>query len=88
MADDRFNASATDAVASPGCIHLGSSIQPKLENNAANDMKTFAPRTAEAIRAAVDVDPISPKIIQFDALVGAAAGGYQLVPVDHDPFEQ
>jgi hypothetical protein len=88
MADDRFNASPTDAVGSPGCINLGSSIPPGPENNAANDMKTVAPRTAEATRTAVDVDPISSKIIQFGALMGAAEGGYQLVPVDHDPFEQ
>jgi hypothetical protein len=49
-----------------------------------NYLKTVAPETARAIRAAVNANPRLSKIIQFNSL--AAAAGYELVPVDHDPF--
>jgi hypothetical protein len=51
-----------------------------------NYLKTVAPETAKAIRAAVNPNPRLSKIIQFNSL--AAAAGYELVPVDHDPFAQ
>jgi hypothetical protein len=56
-----------------------------------NAMKAMAPKTAAAIRAAVNNNPRLSKIIQFNAVPAAAglgAAGYQLVPVDHDPFAQ
>jgi hypothetical protein len=41
----------------------------------------------------VNAHPFLSKIIQFNAIpviagAGAGAAGYQLVPVDHDPFAQ
>jgi hypothetical protein len=56
-----------------------------------NYLKTVAPKTAAAIRDAVNAHPVLSKIIQFNAIPAIAAGtaaGYQLVPVDHDPFAQ
>jgi hypothetical protein len=56
-----------------------------------NYLKTVAPGTAAAIRAAVNSHPILSKIIQFNAIPATAAAGgagHQLVPVDHDPFAQ
>jgi hypothetical protein len=51
-----------------------------------NYLKTVAPETARAIRAPVNANPRLSKIIQFNSL--AAAAGFELVPVDHDPFAQ
>lgn len=59
-----------------------------------NYLKTVAPKTAAAIRAAVNSHPMLSKIIQFNTSAGlgmaapAAAGavGMTAIPVDHDPF--
>jgi hypothetical protein len=40
-----------------------------------NYIKTVAPRTAAAIRAAVNAHPELSKIIQFNAVVGIPAAG-------------
>ena len=40
-----------------------------------NYLKTVAPKTAAAIRAAVNGNPRLSKIIQFNSLAGAAVGG-------------
>ena len=59
-----------------------------------NYIKLKFPELAAAIRAAVNDHPILSKIIQFNAIpaiaaaAAAGAAGYQLVPVDHDPFAQ
>jgi hypothetical protein len=55
-----------------------------------NTIKTVAPKTAAAIRDAVNNNPQLSKIIQFNAIPAIADGGagYHLVPVDHDPFAQ
>jgi hypothetical protein len=58
-----------------------------------NYVKTVAPKTAAAIRDAVNAHPVLSKFIQFNAIpaiaaAGAAGAGYQLVPIDHDPFAQ
>jgi len=50
-----------------------------------NYLKTVAPDVAHAIRKAVNAHPTLSKIIQFNTL--AATAGYELVPIDHDPYE-
>jgi hypothetical protein len=56
-----------------------------------NYIKSMFPDLAAAIRGAVNAHPMLSKIIQFNAvpaIAGAGTAGYQLVPVDHDPFAQ
>jgi hypothetical protein len=58
-----------------------------------NYVKTVAPKTAEAIRAAVNRNPRLSRSIQFNtlgplgALVAGGAYHFQTRPVDHDPFQ-